>query len=113
MTDDELKIPDPEIVNGYLVLQMPEPIRGTYVESLREWMQRTIEENEHHLALNLAQVDFIDSSGLSLLMYIQQWLKENGRQLVLLSPSKTVTEILQTTKLDTVFQICTEKADLK
>jgi anti-sigma B factor antagonist len=50
--------------------------------------------------VDLAGVEFIDSSGLHLLLQAHQELSEQGAALVLLAPSQTVREVLSLTGLD-------------
>lgn len=51
------------------------------------------------LAMDLSQVTFIGSSGLAALLRAQRLMRECGARLVLLRPSRAVTDLLEMTKL--------------
>ena len=56
------------------------------------------------MALEMSNVEFIDSSGLSVLVLVEQRLGNHGG-FVITSPSKTVMSILRLTRLAKVFRI--------
>lgn len=56
--------------------------------------------------VNLAQVDFMDSSGLVALITGLKAARESGCRLVLCHLPEPVSLILELTQLDSVFEIC-------
>jgi anti-anti-sigma factor len=63
------------------------------------------------LILDLAGVDFIDSSGLGLLVRLAMRLQKGGSELKLCSVSPRIQAILKTTKLNTVLKSYDSEAD--
>ena len=59
------------------------------------------------LALDLAAVTFIDSSGLGAFVRMHQAASAQGKRLALRNPSEPVLKMLHRTTLDTVLQIDT------
>lgn len=57
-------------------------------------------EHSNSLILDLAAVDFMDSSGLRVLLHLQRELSGNRGALVLLNPTEEVGKILKLTGLD-------------
>jgi anti-sigma B factor antagonist len=55
--------------------------------------------------LNLAKVDYIDSSGMGELVSSFTTVRNSGGELKLLSLTKKVRDVVQVTKLYTVFDI--------
>ncbi len=53
----------------------------------------------HLLEMDLSQVTFMGSSGLAALLRAQRLMREGGARLVLLRPSRAVTDLLEMTKL--------------
>jgi anti-anti-sigma factor len=53
----------------------------------------------HLLEMDLSQVTFMGSSGLAALLRAQRLMRERGARLVLLRPSRAVTDLLEMTKL--------------
>jgi anti-sigma B factor antagonist len=58
------------------------------------------------IVLNLADVNYIDSSGIGELVSTYNTITEQGGQLKLLGLTKRVREVLEITRLLTVFQVC-------
>jgi anti-sigma B factor antagonist len=73
-------------------------------------MNSLLTEGKRSFVLNLAGVEYIDSSGLGQLITIWTSIKNRGGQMAVLSPTKRVQRLFDITRLDTVFKIC-EKED--
>ena len=58
-----------------------------------------------HLVLDLTKVDFIDSTGLSVLLNALRRVTRRGGQLVLVCSNPTVLRLFEITRLDTTFDI--------
>jgi anti-sigma B factor antagonist len=57
------------------------------------------------LSLDLSGVEFVDSSGLRVLIESHQRLQDGGRQLRIVSPSPTVQRLFQISGVDTYLTI--------
>jgi anti-sigma B factor antagonist len=78
---------------------------GDETGQLRETIRRLIAEGKKKIILNLAQVDYIDSSGVGELVSGFTTVRNSGGELKLLGLTKKVHDIVQVTKLYTVFDI--------
>jgi anti-sigma B factor antagonist len=85
-------------VKGRIVL-------GDEIGSLRKTVHSLVEEGKKKIILNLADVDYIDSSGVGELVGCYTTLRNEGGELKLLNLSPKVQDILNVTKLYTVFDI--------
>ncbi|PRX99614.1 STAS domain-containing protein [Allonocardiopsis opalescens] len=65
-----------------------------------------------HLVVDLAQVDFCDSTGMNVLLAAMKRSRERGGSFVLLAPRPAVRKILQVTGLDGVFSVYDSLDDL-
>ncbi|HET7101536.1 MAG TPA: STAS domain-containing protein [Terriglobia bacterium] len=66
------------------------------------------------LAVNMGEVRYIDSSGIASLVEVLMKARDSKKRLVLFGLNKTVQEVLQLTRLTTVFEIRkTEKEALQ
>ncbi len=63
------------------------------------------------LVLNMAGVDYIDSTGLGALVMCATSLRKNGGNVKLLNLNRRNIELLVMTKLATVFEIFTDEQD--
>jgi len=69
--------------------------------SVRDILNRDVKK----IVLNLADVNYIDSSGIGELVSTYTTVTNNGGQLKLLNLTKKIQELLTITKLMTVFQV--------
>jgi anti-sigma B factor antagonist len=72
---------------------------------LREAIHGLIGEGVRNILLNLERVNHIDSSGLGELVSAYTAVRSQHGEVKLLKPAKRVYELLQVTKLSTVFDI--------
>ena len=76
---------------------------------LRKTIRGLLQEERKKILLNLADVDYIDSSGIGELVSGFTAVKNQGGELKLLQLTKKVRDLLQITKLYTVFDIYTDE----
>jgi anti-sigma B factor antagonist len=72
---------------------------------LRKTIRGLLQDERKKILLNLADVDYIDSSGIGELVSGFTAVKNQGGELKLLQLTKKVRDLLQITKLYTVFDI--------
>lgn len=82
---------------------------GTLI--LRSQIHKLLDAGEQKFLLNLADVDYIDSSGLGELVSSFTTVRNKGGQLKLLSLTRRVRDLLQITKLLTVFEAFDNEAE--
>jgi len=78
---------------------------------LRDLIQENLNKGRRKILLNLAGIVYIDSTGLGELVSGYRLIKSEGGELKLLNLNKKVTDLLQITKLYTVFDIHTQEAE--
>jgi anti-sigma B factor antagonist len=76
---------------------------GTMV--VRNAVRELLKDNDKKIILNLAEVNYIDSSGIGELVSTYTTVTSNGGQLKLLGLTKKIQELLAITKLLTVFEV--------
>ncbi len=78
---------------------------GEGASTLRETIRGLVAKGQKKILLNLGDVSYIDSSGIGELVSGFTTVANNGGALKLLSLTKRVQDLLQITKLYTVFDI--------
>jgi len=78
---------------------------GEGTMTVRNTVRDIITENGKKIILNLGDVNYIDSSGIGELVSTYTTVTNAGGQLKLLNLTKKIHELLQITKLLTVFQV--------
>ncbi len=76
---------------------------------LRKTIRDLLEDKRTLILLNLADVDYIDSSGIGELVSAYTGVKNRGGSLKLLQLTKKVHDLLQLTKLFTVFDVYSDE----
>jgi len=76
---------------------------------VRETVQDMLQEGQKNILLNLGEVSYIDSSGLGELVGAYATAANQGAQIKLLNVQKKVHDLLQVTKLYTVFESFTSE----
>lgn len=76
---------------------------------LRKTIRGLLDDQRKRILLNLADVDYIDSSGIGELVSGFTAVKNQGGDLKLLHLTKKVRDLLQITKLYTVFDVFTDE----
>ena len=83
---------------------------GEGSSTLRESLRGLLSTKNPKILLNLEDVSYIDSSGIGELVSGYTQIQEMGGQLKLLKLTKRVRDLLQITKLYTVFEVFDEEA---
>lgn len=72
---------------------------------LRSTIRELLEEKRFKILVNLGDINYIDSSGIGELVSAFTTVKNRGGELKLLHLTKKVHDLLQITKLYTVFEV--------
>jgi anti-sigma B factor antagonist len=106
-----LKITNQEI-DGVAVLTLDGRIvLGEETNALREKVKGLLGEGKKNILLNLGKVTLVDSSGLGALVAAYSSAKSGGASLRLCNLGSRSNELLQITKLYTVFEVSETEAD--
>ena len=98
-------------VNGITIVDLSGRItlgEGSVV--LRDMVRDLVTKGQRKILLNLGDVTYIDSSGIGELVSAFTTVRNQGGELKLLNLTKKVHDLLQITKLYTVFDIKDDEA---
>jgi len=82
---------------------------GEALADLRDSIREALAGDQKNILLNLAEVSYIDSSGLGQLIGSYATVTGRGGQMKLLNLQKRVKDLMQITKLLTVFETYTSE----
>lgn len=100
-----LKMSD-RMVGGVSVLDLEGRIvLGEESSALRERVKSLLGQDRKHIVLNMGNVSYIDSAGLGALVASYTSAKNQGAILKLVNLGQKFREVLQVTKLLTVFEV--------
>jgi len=91
-------------INGVKVIDCAgRVVFGDEASQLRELVKKELTEN-NRIVLNLGDVSYIDSGGIGTLVSLYTSARNSGGDIKLLNLTKRVGDLLQITKLITVFE---------
>ena len=98
-------------VDGITILDLSGRITlGEGSVTLRDATLDVLAKGTKHILLNLGEITYIDSSGIGELVSAFTTVKNAGGELKLLNLTKKVHDLLQITKLYTVFDVKDDEA---
>ena len=98
-------------VDGITILDLSGRITlGEGSVTIRDAIRDLLNKGEKYILLNLGDVSYLDSSGLGELVSAYTSVKNAGGELKLLNLTKKVHDLLQITKLYTVFDVKDDEA---
>jgi anti-sigma B factor antagonist len=77
---------------------------------LRDTVKTVLAEGHKNILLNLGQVSYIDSAGLGELVGCSTTVRNAGGRLKLMQLQKKISDLMQITKLHTVFEVIDDEA---
>jgi anti-sigma B factor antagonist len=100
-----LKIETREVAHVIILDVQGRIVLGDEIGDLRDAVRNLVAEGKKKIILNLAEVDYIDSSGVGELVGSYTTVRNAGGELKLLNLTQKVHDVLHVTKLYTVFDI--------
>lgn len=83
---------------------------GTPQQELRHTVEEVVANGARRLAINLAGVSYMDSSGVGELVRTFTALRRGGGRSILFAPNKQVMMVLKMVRLDSVLDIVVDEA---
>ena len=77
---------------------------------LRDLVREKVDAGHKKILMNLAGINYVDSTGLGELVSAYRLVKSQGGELKLLNLNKKVSDLLQITRLNAVFDIHNDEA---
>ncbi|MBB5032221.1 WecB/TagA/CpsF family glycosyltransferase [Prosthecobacter vanneervenii] len=84
-------------------IRSPSRLDAAEVRSIEQSWMSILEGPEEGVVINCAETQFIDSTGLGLLMRVQKRCRQSGKPLMLAAVSPAVLKLLQMTRLSSLF----------
>ncbi len=99
------------LVEGVVIIDISGQLRlGEATGRLRDVVHQLVREGYRKILLNLGGVIHIDSSGIGELMMSYTTLRSQGGEVKLMNLNKNVRNLLQVTRLYTVFDVHEDQA---
>ena len=93
-------------VNGFTVLHVEGVIKlGESARFFADTLKRVLAEDGGHVMIDLARINYIDSTGIGELVGYLGRFQEVKRKLILVEPSEPIRKLLRVAHLDELFPI--------
>ena len=93
--------------NGIVILALQGKIMGgPEATEINEKINLLLDENKLKIVINLENVEWMNSSGLGILIGAVTVLKNSNGEMRLINVSDRIKNLLKITKLNNVFRIC-------
>jgi anti-sigma B factor antagonist len=105
-----LKMTDREVDGASVVALDGRIVMGAEGRALREKLEHLISNGKKRIVLNMDHIEYVDSSGLGTLVSAHLSAKNHGASLKLSNLGRKFLEVLELTRLATVFEVCNTEA---
>ena len=105
-----LKMTDREVNGASVVALDGRIVMGAEGSALREKLHNLISGGKKRIVLNMNHIEYVDSSGLGTLVSAHLSAKNHGASLKLSNLGRKFLEVLELTRLATVFEVCDTEA---
>ncbi len=99
-----------EVEQGVTILKVAGQVTlGESAKKFAAELQEVLDKTQGGVVIDLADIDYVDSTGIGELVGYLQKFTRSGRRLVLLQPHQRIEALLKLTRLDAVFPIFRER----
>jgi anti-sigma B factor antagonist len=99
-------------VDGFTILHVEGVIKlGESARFFADTLKRVLAEDGGHVMIDLARINYIDSTGIGELVGYLGRFQEAKRKLILVEPSEAIRRLLRVAHLDELFPIYGSLAD--
>jgi len=103
---------NPRTVGRATVLDIHGQIRGSEVAEFKSFVRTCLKDGHRDVVLNLADVQFIDSSGVGMLIHLLQEVRSQGGDIRLLNLSEDIHDLFEMVAIDRLFQILSSELEI-
>lgn len=99
-----MKIKSYEVYNAVIIELQGNVMGGPEASEFKELLHKLIEEGKKNVVVDLANVKFMNSSGLGMLISGLTTMRNNGGDMKLANVTEKIESLLMITKLITIFE---------
>ena len=92
--------------NGVIMVSVDGQLIVANRNELKDKVLKALEAGESKFVLDFSSTEYIDSSGLGVLVSVSKKIREAGGELRLAGLNEDLQMLFELTKLDTLFKIC-------
>ena len=78
---------------------------GESAQFFAQTLERTLDDGQGHVLIDLAKINYIDSTGIGELVGYLGRFRDRRRKVILINPSQRILDLLRVAKLEHLFPI--------
>ncbi len=94
-----------EQTDDVLVIHLEGRLIMSNSDEVKNAIKRALETNRQPVRIDLKKVEFLDSTGIGVLISIYKFLKERKLEMTVANPNEAVQRVMTITKLDTILTV--------
>ena len=91
--------------NSFWTVSLEGELDVSTADELKKYLHKLVDEKNIDMKLNLEDLDYIDSTGLGVMIGILKRLKIEGKEVYIEKPKNNVRKIFNITGLDKIFKL--------
>ena len=91
--------------NDFWVISLKGELDVSTADKLKEYLHNLADEKILDMKINLDKLDYIDSTGLGVMIGVLKKLKTDNKEIHILNPKSNVKKIFTITGLDKIFKM--------
>ena len=90
--------------DGFTLLNVEGVIKlGESAQFFAQTLERTLSDDRGHVIIDFSKINFMDSTGIGVLVGYLGRFRNSKRELILVNPSDRIRKLLQVARLDSLF----------
>ena len=91
--------------NNFWEIHLEGELDVSSADKLKEYLHNLADEKILDMKINLERLDYIDSTGLGVMIGVLKKLKMDNKEIYILNPKSNVKKIFTITGLDQIFKV--------
>lgn len=92
-------------INSFWHVNLEGELDVSTADKLKEYLHKLVDEKLLDIKINLSNLDYIDSTGLGVMIGILKRIKSENKEIYIINPKSNVKKIFTITGLDKIFKV--------
>ncbi|MGX4601665.1 STAS domain-containing protein [Faecalimicrobium sp. JNUCC 81] len=91
--------------NSFWDINLEGELDVSTADKLKEYLHGLVEQEVVDMRINLSSLEYIDSTGLGVMISVLKKLRTNDKEIYIINPKSNVKKIFTITGLDKIFKV--------
>jgi len=94
-----------DLQNSFWDINLEGELDVSTADKLKEYLHGLVEQEVVDMKINLSSLEYIDSTGLGVMIGVLKKLRTNDKEIYIINPKSNVKKIFTITGLDKIFKV--------